>query len=126
MIYSTAGLLNEQKLTKENALSRVLNLKGEEMIMPAHPFNSKCFVNCTQFTEEYENTFFTGVNNSSGTQIFSFEYVTIESGIEETEKELTGKFIILEGRLEKVSVEGNILPRFKLNFIEGKYQVIEN
>ncbi len=124
-IYSTAGLLNEKKLTQNEALEKVKFLQSKEMIMPAHPFNSKCYVNCTHLNEDEANTFFTGVNNAEGTQIFSFEYVKIEKGIKESLSELEGKYITLKGELNEISVEGNMLPRFKLKFIKGDY-IIEN
>lgn len=124
-IYSTAGLLNEKKLTKNEALEKVKFLQSKEMIMPTHPFNNKCYVNCTQLKGDEANTFFTGVNNADGTQIFSFEYVKIENGIKEPQSELEGKYITLKGELNEITVEGNMLPRFKLKFIKGDY-IIEN
>jgi hypothetical protein len=124
-IYSTAGLLNEKKLTKNQALVKVKFLKSKEMIMPTHPFNSKSYINSTHLKEDEANTFFTGVNNAEGTQIFSFEYVKIENGIKESQSELEGKNITLRGELNEITVEGNMLPRFKLKFIKGEY-IIEN
>jgi hypothetical protein len=124
-IYSTAGLLNEKKLTKNEALEKVKFLQSKEIIMPTHPFNSKCYVNCTHLKEDETDTFFTGVNNAKGTQIFSFEYVKIENGIKETQSELEGKNITLKGELNEITVEGNMLPRFKLKITKG-YYIIEN
>lgn|GEM_PF-1120794 len=124
-IYSTAGLLNEKKLSKIEALKKIEFLKSKEMIMPAHPFNSNCYVNCTHLNEEEPNTFFSGVNNAQGTQIFSFEYVKIENGIKETKSELEGKYIVLKGILNEMTVEGNILPRFNLKFTNGEYIIQE-
>ena len=123
-IFATAGLLNEKKLTQQQALKKVAYLKGKEVIMPAHPFRRNCYVNCTQFAEE-ANTFFTGANNTAGTQIFAFEYVTIKSGIKETKEELEGKLIELSGVLSDVVVQGNILPRFKLTVRDGAYKVTD-
>ena len=125
-IYTVAGLLNEKSITKKEALVKTEYLKGKEMIMPAHPFNSKCYVNCTQLNEDEENTFFSGVNNQKGTQIFSFEYVKIKDKIKESKEELEGKLIVLKGKLNEISVEGNMLPRFKLKFINGDYEIQEN
>lgn len=122
-IYATAGLLNEKKLTKHEALEKVLFLKSKEMMMPSHPFNKNCNINCTHISEEDKNTFFTGVNNQAGTQIFCFEYVQIENGISESETDLEGKNISLQGILNEISVEGNMLPRFKLKFINGIYAI---
>jgi hypothetical protein len=122
-IYCTAGLLNEKKLTKEEALKKVKFLQSKEMIMPTHPFNSECYINCTHLNEDDTNTFFTGVNNAKGTQIFSFEYVKIEDGIKEPASELEGKNVTLTGELNEITVGGNILPRFTLKFIKGGYTV---
>jgi hypothetical protein len=124
-IYSTAGLLNEKKVSKNEALEKVKFLQSKEMIMPTHPFNSKSYINSTHLKENEANTFFTGVNNAEGTQIFSFEYVKIENGIKESQNELEGKNITLKGELNEIAVEGNILPRFKLKFIKGDY-ILEN
>lgn len=124
-IYSTAGLLNEQKISKDEALKNVLYMRGKEMIMPGHPFRSNCYVNCIHLADGEQNTFFSGVNNNKGTKIFSFEYVKIKDSIKETKDELEGKFIVLDGELNEISVEGNMLPRFKLKFINGNYKTVE-
>ncbi|WP_347065745.1 hypothetical protein [Flavobacterium sp. WV_118_3] len=124
-IYSVAGLLNEKKLSKEKALDKIKPLKGKEMIMRVLPFNSSCYINCVHLDKDRKNTFFSGVNNNEGTQIFSFEYVTIKNGITESEAELKGKYISLRGKLSEISVEGQTLPHFKLFFTEGTYEFME-
>ncbi|MEO4004723.1 hypothetical protein [Flavobacterium sp. CAU 1735] len=121
-IYSIAGLLNEKKLSKEKALEKIKPLKGKEMILRVLPFNSNCYINCVHLDKDRKDTFFSGVNNTAGTQIFSFEYVTIKNGISETEAELEGKYISLRGKLNEIFVEGITLPRFKLFFTEGTYE----
>ena len=122
-VYANAGLLNQKKISKDQALKNVGFLQSTEMILPAHPFNSACYVNCTHLAEDSANTFFTGVNNAAGTQIFSFEYVQIENGIKESKKELEGKYVTLKGVLDEISVEGNMFPRFKLRFSHGDYRI---
>ncbi|MEN2436759.1 hypothetical protein AAH994_15180 [Weeksellaceae bacterium A-14] len=122
-IYSNAGLLNEHKINKEEALKRVQFLKGKEMIMPSHPFRENCSTNCTNFANDNKNTFYTCVTNKSATQIFSFEYVNIANRINENEINLDNKMISLKGTLNEISVEGNILPRYKLKFINGDYRI---
>ncbi|UAY52675.1 hypothetical protein [Ferruginibacter albus] len=122
-IYTNAGLLNAKKITQKEALKRTEYLQGKDMILPSHPFNSDCYVNCTHISDDDKNTFFSGVNDSKGTQIFSFEYVKIEDGIKETKEELEGKWITLKGTLNEISVEGMMFPRFKLKFINGTYKI---
>lgn len=125
LVYATAGILNEKEISKEEALKKIIHLKGKEMIMPAHPFNSNCFVNCTQLSSEEKNTFFTEVNNKNGTQIFSFEYVNIKNAIVEKQEQLEGKYVILKGKLNEVSVDGFAFPRFTLRFTDGEYEFAE-
>lgn len=124
-IYSTAGLLNDKKLTKDQALKNVKFLQSKEMIMASRPFKNNCYSNCTHFDREKPNTFFTSANNKNATQIFSFEYVKIKNRIKETESELQGKYITLRGILNEISVDGNMLPRFTLKFIDGEYLIKE-
>ncbi len=52
--------------------------------------------------------------------------MTIKNKIKETSQELEGKFIVLKGKLNEITVEGNMLPRFKLKFIDGDYEIQEN
>jgi len=125
-IYTNAGLLNQKVITKNEAFEKIKPLKGKEMIMPAHPFSSNSYVNVTRLSEDDNNTFLSMVNNAKGTQLFCFEYITIENGIKETSAELRGKLIVLSGTLDQISVEGNLLPRYKLIFKKGSYEVKEN
>ena len=125
-IYSTAGLLNENLITRETALNKVLKYKGLRLVMPAHPLNSKCYVNCTHLDSEQKNTFFSGVNNSKGTMIFSFEYVKMKEPIDDKYiRSIEGKNIALSGVLEDIAVEGNMFPRFKIHFSDGEMEIIE-
>jgi hypothetical protein len=77
-LYSIAGLLNENNLTKDDTLKKVKFLKSKEMIMPSHPFNSKCYVNCAQFVEDKANTFFTGVNNAKVLKFFHLSMLKLK------------------------------------------------
>lgn len=125
-IYTNAGLLNQKVISKEEAYEKIKLLKGKELIMPAHPFSANSYINVTRLAENDKSIFMSMVNNANGTQLFSFEYVTIEDGIKETAAELNGKLIVLSGTLEEISVEGNMLPRYKLIFKKGSYEIIEN
>ncbi|WP_196890414.1 hypothetical protein [Aureivirga marina] len=125
IIYATAGLMNEGKLTKEESLEKVKYLKGRTMILPSHPFNPECFTNCTHFSEDENYDFSTIVNNANGTQIFCFESVKLKGELKHTKEELTGKYIFLSGKLDEISVEGFSLPRFNLKFSEGEYTILE-
>ena len=125
-IYSTAGLLNEKSITKEKALIKVKKYEGLEMIMPAHPIKKNCYINCTYLASDRKNTLFSGVNNSKGTQIFSFEYIKMKDPIDENSiKKIEGKFVSLKGKLKKVNLEGNMFPRFKMEFINGETEIMD-
>lgn len=126
LIYTNAGLLNAKVISKEEALKRVENLVGSYLSMPAHPFNVGCYVNCTSLVSDKKNTLFSGVNNSKGTQIFCFEYVTMKENLSETfVEQFRNKNIALSGKLKEIKVEGNIFPRYKLTFDEGTYEIVE-
>lgn len=120
-LISTSGLMNEGKITQDKALKNVLFLKNKEMILASHPFHTQCRLNCTKIAEDKKDTFYNCVTNNTGTQIFSFEYIEIKGGIKETVTELEGKSVHIKATLKDILVEGNILPRFKLNFIDGEY-----
>lgn len=125
-IYSTAGLMNENLINKDDAIKKVTQYKGLRLVMPAHPLNNKCYVNCTHLDSDIKNTFFSAVNNAHGTQIFSFEYVKMKEPIDEKYiKTIEGKNIALSGLLESIAVEGNMLPRFKMHFTDGEMEIME-
>ena len=126
-IYSTSGLLNDNKISKEEAKKRVQFLLNKELIMPSHPYDygDKGILNSTKIDENQKNTFFSCCTNKIGTQIFSFEYVTISDKIIEDKKDFINKNIQLAGVLSEILIEGNLLPRFKLKFINGKYRILE-
>ncbi len=124
-IYSVAGSLSEGWISKDKALAKIEYLKGKEMMMPAHPFHANCYINCMHLSDSAKNTFSTFVNNARGTTILSFEYVTIKDGIKETREQLEDKYIVLTGVLDNLFVEGNMFPRFRLMFINGKYDFFD-
>ncbi len=124
-IYSVSGLMCNKIITKQEGLKKTMPLWGKEMIMPARSFSPGCMINCIQFAKEGTSTFFTCVNDSVGTKIMSYEYTIIRHGVKESATELLGKNIILKGKLNKVSVEGSLFPRFKLNFVNGDYEILE-
>lgn len=124
-IYTTAGLLNEKKITKDDALKSVAFLLNKELITPAHPYLKNTTLNATHIDDKEKDVFFTCCANKMGTQIFSFEYTKIIGGIHETEKELEGKQIQIKAKLSEINVEGNMLPRFKIKCTEGQYRILE-
>ncbi len=126
VIYSNAGLLNEKKISKDEALKRVKGFKETYISMPAHPVIKNCYVNCTHLATEQKNTLFSGVNNAAGTQVFSFEYTKMKEKIDaDSIKLLEGKNVALYGKLTEISVEGNFLPRYKLKVEEGEMSIVE-
>jgi hypothetical protein len=126
IIYANAGLLNNKEITKDEALKRAIIFKGKELSMPAHPFRKDCYVNCTHLAEDRQNTLFSAVNNSLGTQIFAFEYVKLKKDLDQaTINKIEGKNVALSGVLKDVSVQGYGLPRYKLEFEDGDIEILE-
>jgi len=124
-IYTIAGLLNEKKITKDEALKSVKFLLNKELITATHPYLKNTILNATHIDDKEKDVFFTCSTNKIGTQIFSFEYAKITDGIKEKEEELEGKQIQIRAKLSEINIEGNMLPRFKIKFSEGQYRILE-
>ena len=125
-IFSNAGLMNQQIITKEQALNKVKKYVGCRLILPAHLFSSNTSLNCTKIDDINQNTLFSSVSNLNGTQIFSFEYVKMKDSLDESKlKQLEGKYVKMRGILKAITVEGSMLPRFKMYFEDGEMKLME-
>lgn len=122
-IYTTAGQMNEHQLTQQQALARVKGMKGKKVITPAHTFSTEVHANSTMVSGAKRDTLFSNVDNSAGTQIFSFEYAYIKDGVKEPDEELKDKLIAVRGKLEDITVEGHMLPRFRLMIGDAEYRL---
>lgn len=120
-IYVTAGLMNENALTQEEALAQVKPFEGQFMLTPWHPIHKDCYNNCTILDPDEPNTFWTTAANRLKTQIFSFEKVILSEKLEETEAELDGQGISFLARLDSITVEGVSLLRFRMVLSDGRY-----
>jgi hypothetical protein len=118
---SVAGLLNNQKLTKNDALSKVIDFKGKVVVLATHPVFEKPNLNCIKYHDKTPNTLYVCQTNRNGTQIFSFEYAVIKKGItKDFILQKQGKNGAIAGILDNISVEGNILPRFRIQLVDAK------
>jgi len=126
-IYTTAALMNNDSLSQEEALVKVKKFIGADIVMPAHPAIKNCFTNCTHFCEDRSNTLFSCVNNSDGTQIFSFEYVKMKKKINDKQfdEKLAGKMVILSGKLIDIQTGGLTFPHFVLEIVDGEYEIMQ-
>jgi len=126
-IYSEAGLMNDQKVSKSQALKNIINFKGQLIILPGHPVALKYALNTIQLVNNKTDSLFITATNRNGTDIFSFEYVILKDKwpIDDF-KNQDGKAYRLAGIIQSLSVEGNMLPRFRIIIDQGTYQPMEN
>ncbi|HEY9000421.1 MAG TPA: hypothetical protein VIM89_03635 [Mucilaginibacter sp.] len=97
-IYSEAGLLNAHKFTQKEALKNVIGFTGKRIILPAHPVALKNAFNSIQMVNEKTDSLFITATNSDATQIFSFEYIILNSKWSTDDfKNNNGKFYRLTG-----------------------------
>jgi hypothetical protein len=126
-IYSEAGLLNDQKVSKTQALKNIISFKGQLIILPGHPVALKYALNTIQLVNNNTDSLFITATNRAGTDIFSFEYVALKDKwpIDDF-KNQDGKAYRLAGIIKSLTVEGNFLPRFRIIIDQGTYQPMEN
>lgn len=126
-IYSEAGLMNDQKVSKSQALKNIINFKGQLIILPGHPVALKYALNTIQLVNNKTDSLFITATNRNGTDIFSFEYVVLKDKwpIDDF-KNQDGKVYRLGGIIKSLTVEGNFLPRFRIIIDQGTYQTMEN
>lgn len=118
-IISVAALMNAGELTKQEAIQKVKQHEGEYIITASRQVLTKnCRFNCIKMDREMENTIFITSANRNATEIFGFEYYAIANGITADYLEQNeGRTAIIGGVLESITVEGLILPRFRMNVI---------
>jgi hypothetical protein len=119
-IHAEAGLLNLRKVTKDEAIKTVQGFTGKLIILPSHPVSVKQAFNSIMMHNEKTDSLFITSTNNAATQIFSFEYIVLDDkwSVEDFKNSI-GKIYRLGGRLKSISVEGNMLPRFRIIIDQG-------
>lgn len=114
-IISDAGLLNEQRITQQEALNDVKRFVGQKIMLPGHPLSLKYGANVIQPLNNSTDTLFVTETNKKMTEIYCFEYITLAKKIpmEIFNKDIN-QFGLIEGIVSSVNVEGNMLPRYKI------------
>ncbi len=120
-ILCVAALLNFGEYDKEEAINLVKKYEGKTLTLPGRDIiTSNCGFNCITMDQEKANTIFVTSSNHAGTYIFGFERYEIKGGISIDDlKRYEGKTGTIIGTLERIEVEGNILPRFRINITEA-------
>ncbi|MBL4677218.1 MAG: hypothetical protein JKY70_13580 [Mucilaginibacter sp.] len=123
-IYSTAGLLNDGKLTKKQALALIAPFKGQSIISSWFPIKNKYGLNTVQMVNDKPDTLMITATNRQGTNIFAFIYVKPETLYSLTEwTGFDGKNCRFGGTISFLDVEGEMLPRFRIRVDNAKLQI---
>ncbi|MDB5137908.1 MAG: hypothetical protein JWP37_4511 [Mucilaginibacter sp.] len=125
-IHSEAGLLNDGKVTQDEAIKAVKGFTGMMIILPGHRVALKWALNTIQLVNEKTDTLFVTETNKKGTDIFAFDYIILNNkwSIEDF-KNRDGELYSLGGIIKSITVEGHMLPRFKVIIERGIYQKYE-
>jgi len=122
-IHSEAGLMNMNKLTKEEAIKHVAQFRGKFIVLPGHPVSTKEGFNTIQMVNGKTDSLFITATNNDGTSIFSFEYIVLkEKWPSDDFKNSEGKTYKVAGIIKSITVEGMAFPRFKIIVEQGLYQ----
>ena len=125
-IHAEAGLMNDGKLTQDQALKDVIAFKDKMVVLPGHPIAVKHAFNSIQMVNEKTDSLYIAATNSNATSIFSFEYIILKDKWPvEDFKSREGKVFILGGHIQSITVEGNILPRFRIIIDQAVYRPFE-
>jgi len=125
VIFSESGLMNDGKLSQEKALLAVKGFEGMVIALPGHPISVKRGFNSITMHDEKTDSLFITATNSAATNIFAFEYVALRDVWPVDDfKNNAGKMCRLSGTLTSITVEGHILPRFRIIISDGQYQIL--
>jgi len=114
-IHSEAGLMNLNKVTKDEAIKAVKGFTGKWVLLPAHPVALKNGFNSIQMVNGKTDSLFITSTNNAATEIFSFDYIILdEKWPVEDFKNSEGEIYRLGGIIRSITVEGNMLPRFRI------------
>ena len=117
-IFSLAGLLNINKLQKEEALNLARIYLDSVLVVPGHPFTrQRCSFGCFQTVEDNPKALYVGTGNRDRTQIFTTETFYFEDDLEtEFLDSIEGKFIDVMVKLKSIEFAGISFPRFRIEF----------
>ncbi|MFD0765913.1 hypothetical protein ACFQZI_13710 [Mucilaginibacter lutimaris] len=120
-IYSEAGLMNERKVTKEQAQKKITPHIGHKVLLAAHPITSKQGFNSITLVNDKTDTLMVTATNKTATQIFSFEYIIPKKRFPLDEfKNNEGKFYGVIGRIKSIKAGGDMFPRFQIYVDEAE------
>lgn len=119
-ILSESGLMDLGKVTKPEALKKVIGFAGKPILLPGHPVSVKQASNSILSASNGPDTLFINATNRRGTSIFAFEYIVLKTKWTEADLNANvGKVWRLGGILKSITVEGNMFKRFKLMIDEA-------
>ncbi|MDJ1471811.1 hypothetical protein QNI19_29785 [Cytophagaceae bacterium DM2B3-1] len=123
-LLSQSGMMNDRKLSKDEAFKNVKEFKGKTLILPGHPLETKQGFNVIHPANNRADTLMITQSNHKATNILCFEYVILENKLSMAEFEmLKGKIGRVKGKLKSIHVHGNFLPRFQLFITKATMEV---
>jgi len=115
---SVGGMLGEKQINKDEALKKVKDLKGKNIITAGSVFKSRGIFNFFSYSEE-EKKWNKCFANNNNTVIYLFEYFdmgdinALTTGFMDT---MEGKVLRLGGIIKDISAEGYAMPRLRVDY----------
>jgi hypothetical protein len=128
VIYSESGLMNMGTVTQEQAIDKVKQYVGHNLLLPAHPLTLKFAFNSIEMNDDKStDTLVVCASNRQATNIHCFDYVVLKDKWPEDDfKKNVGKMFRLGGKLESIKAEGHMVQRFKLIIDDATRQSVDN
>ncbi len=125
VILSESGMMNDGKLTQQQAISAVKRFEGQEIALPGHPISLKNVAfNSVTMVNKKTDSLYVVASNKKATDIFAFEYIILKEKWPEDDFKLNvGGKCWLSGILSSISVEGHMLPRFRMIINDARYEI---
>jgi hypothetical protein len=117
-IFSLAGLMNTNKLQKDEALNLTKIYLDSVLVVPGHPFTrQRCSIGYFQTVEDNPKALYVGTGNRDGTLIFTTETFYFDEDLETSFLDsIEGKFIDAMVKLKGIEFAGISFPRFLIEF----------
>ncbi|MBK8701784.1 MAG: hypothetical protein IPN29_20365 [Saprospiraceae bacterium] len=124
-ILAISGRMNDGDLNKKDALKKARVYKGKTLIMPGRTFKENCF-DCLYPKEDDPKVLFCTNSNENNTKIYSFEYYHLEEAFGTNFiTDNYNKVMKIKAKLTDITAEGNMFPRFSLDFEEVTFYFMD-
>lgn len=114
------GQLGDKSIDKDQAMQKVKDLKGKNVITPPRTFRKGGMFNFFSYNED-EKKWSKCFSNRDKTSIYFFEYFDMSDPAtiqEDYMGKMEGKVLQLKGKVNEIKAEGYAMPRLRIEYSE--------